>query len=329
VIAKLKGFVFCDTSKHTERSGDVGTVKPDFVLFESRDEDRGWLFNVKNNEDKLSASYTAHMGRVFLFIEVQTHTDKDFFTDPPHDPLPDYKFTVDTWNQSVKLQDRILALGQNAHYAHVVQTRQFRTCAFSLSISGNTTRILRWDRSGVLVTESFDYKTDPQTLVDFVWQFVKAGRFQQGFDPTATSVDCEVDGRSFTDAITSHLRLQLALGPDTPKEELDTEVSKHYYPKSLTRLVLEHCNILVSRPLWVARAIVGRCTVGYWGVRCDTKEVVFLKDVWRTDVKEVKLEGDNLNCLQQKGVRHVPTIVCHGDVTTEGISALLVYTVRF
>ncbi|KAF9642368.1 hypothetical protein BDM02DRAFT_3072078, partial [Thelephora ganbajun] len=76
----------------------------------------------------------------------------------------------------------------------------------------------------------------------------------------------------------------------------------------------------VSRPLWVSRTVVGRRTVGYWGVLCDTKDVVFMKDVWRTNFKDVDLEGDILQDLEEKGVKHIPTVVCHGDVTTEGMN---------
>ena len=71
--------------------------------------------------------------------------------------------------------------------------------------------------------------------------------------------------------------------------------------------------------MWVAPTVVGRCTAGYWAVRCDTKGVTFLKSIWRTNVKDVELEGDILKDLGDKGVEHIPTVLCHGDVTREGL----------
>jgi len=265
------------------------------------------------------------MGLVHMFIEVKKKADQDIFIDPPEGLLPpDYKFTVDTWGRGGDPGSRVSALGQNAHYAHMVQTRQFRTSMFSLTISGGTARIMRWDRSGVLVTEAFDYKTNSKILIDFVWRFVKAKPARQGFDPTAIAVGSTADHNSFLAAIMSHVQLQLGLDPETDKKEFDHEVGKHYYHGAITRLTIGDFDIWVSRPLWVSQAVVGRCTAGYWGVRCDTGDVVFVKDVWRTDVEGVELEGDILKDLQKKGVKHIPTMLCHGDATCNGLSMSLI-----
>lgn len=254
-----------------------------------------------------------------LFIEVKKESDQDIFTDPPEGPLPpDYRFTVDTWSEDESHEPRILALGQNAHYAHVVLTHQFRIRAFSLTISGRTARIMCWERSGVVVTKAFDYKTNPQVLIDFIWRFVKAKRLEQGFDPTATAVSSKGDRNSFLAAIRSHAQLQLGLDPEDDKKRLDDAVQQHSYRGVLTHLRIGNYEVWVSRPLWVARTILGRCTTGYWGVRCDTKDVVFVKSIWRTSVKDVKLEGDILEDLE--GARHIPTVLCHEDATNEGLS---------
>ena len=302
----------------------VGAVKPDIGLFYISDKNCGHLFSTKNS----NKTYIAQMGLVHMFIEVKKNTDQDAFTDPPLDAQPNWRFTVDTWNREESIKLRASTLGQVAHYAHVVQTRQFRTCVFSLTISGRMARIMRWDRSGVLVTEAFDYKASPRTLVDFVWRFTKAASAELiGSDPTAQSIDSVTDLRTFREAITSHVRLQLALGPDTSEKDLEEEVNKHYSDQVLTRLTIGNRSVWVSRPMWVSHAIVGRCTVGYWGVLCDTKEVVFVKDVWRTNVEGVELEGDILSRLKEKGVRQIPTVICHGDVPCEGTGVLLLCTV--
>jgi hypothetical protein len=306
----------------------VGTVKPDIGLYNINDENRGNIMDFHKHEKSFgddAFSYVANMGLVYLFIEVKKGADQDIFIDPPQGPLPpDYRFTVDTWSRNEKLKDRVSALGQNAHYAYVVQTRQFRTHVFSLTISGRTIRIMRWDRSGVLVTEAFDYKADPGLLVEFLWRFMWATRDRMGFDLTAAPVDSGTDSNSFREAIRSNVQLQLALDPQTDKEELDREVNRHFYQGAITRLAIGDYDVWVSRPLWVSSTIVGRCTAGYWAVRCDTGAVVFVKDIWRTDVSDVELEGDILKGLEEKGVRYIPTVFHHGDVIYKGPSMSLI-----
>ena len=301
-------------------SGELGTVKPNICLYHIMDKNQGLPFNIKYNEykDDSDRGYFAHMGLVYLFFEVKRSRDQDIFTDPSDDPLPDDKFTVDTWAEDEGSKYRISALGQNTYYAHMIQTRQFRTCVFSLTISRSTARIMRWDRSGVLVTRGFDYKEHPMTLIEFVWRFVKANKEQQGFGLTANSTKSKEGRDSFLNAITFHVQLQLALGPDTPEQVLGDAVNTHYCGGVITRVTVGNSDVWVSRPLWVSHAVVGRCTAGYWGVRCDTNEVVFVKDIWRTDVETVELEGNILSNLRAKGVNHIPTLVGHGDVTFIG-----------
>ena len=327
MIAQARGFIFCNAHEYTEGLGVAGTVKPDIGLFRIEDKHRGHLFNIKKSSGNKPSSYVARMGLAHVFIGAKNNANQDIFADPPLDPPPNWKFTVDTWNEDKDAQSRISALGQNAHYAHLVQIFQFRTCTFSLTISGSTARIMRWDRSGVLVTEAFDYKAAPQTLIEFVWRFINAKPVQQGSDPTAKFTDSAMDLKAFLEAITSHVRLQLALGPETPEKDLEEEVNKHYSDRVLTCLTIGNRCVWVSRPMWVSHAIVGHCTVGYWGVLCDTKEVVFVKDIWRTNVEGVELEGDILSRLKKKGVRQIPTAICHGDVPCEGTGVLLICTV--
>ena len=44
-----------------------------------------------------------------------------------------------------------------------------------------------------------------------------------------------------------------------------------------------------------------------------------MKDVWLTDGKEVELEGDILKDLREKGVRHIPMVICDRDVINRGL----------
>ena len=319
-----------DTSNRTESSG-VGTSKPDLGIFHKNDVNRG------NLKDALKATkgvpgryvYTARMGEVYAFIEVKSSKNLDPFIDRPNDDNtpPGYRFTIDPWKKypdDQNAQYSVSALGQITRYAHVIQTRQFRTCVYSISVAGTTARLLRWDRNGVIVTESFEYKSKPEILTGFIWLFSKATNEGRGFDPSAVAVTSEAERFRFACAITRHAKAQLS---GLNVEEVREEVDKHYWPSAVTRLTVgtgaETHSIWVSRPMFTSPGVIGRSTKGYWGVRCESDEVVFIKDIWRTNAPGVDVEGTILKGLLEEGVRNIPELVCHGDVESEGESHFL------
>ncbi|TFK62767.1 hypothetical protein BDN72DRAFT_736789, partial [Pluteus cervinus] len=58
-------------------------------------------------------------------------------------------------------------LGQITSYATAHQAAQFRTHIFSLLVFKQSARILRWDRSGVVVTERFSL-SETNHMYDFI-----------------------------------------------------------------------------------------------------------------------------------------------------------------
>ena len=83
--------------------------------------------------------------------------------------------------------------------------------------------------------------------------------------------------------------------------------------------------VLVSRPCFTSHSPTGHSTCGYWGVvigeSVQESEVVFVKDIWRSNVEGVEREGDILHRLHEKGVRNIPPLVAHGDVEDDGESS--------
>ena len=322
---------FYDTSNRTESPGKVGSSKPDLGMFRRDDVNRGHLKDTHkrveggHSEDYI---YTARMGEVYMFIEVKTSDDLDFFTDPRDSDVPGgCRFTVNTEPKPSNDREgwhRLLALGQSTRYAHVIQTRQFRTCVYSISVAGTTARLLRWDRSGLVVTESFNYREDPSHLISLVWRFSKSTDEQRGWDLSAESIDSELGRSQFATAIKRNVREQI---PGLNDKEVEEEADRHYWPGAITRLTVgdgaRTRSFWVSRPMFTSRGPTGRSTIGYWGVDCKSGEVVFVKDVWRTDVLGVETEGIILEELLRAGVRNIPELVCHGDVVHGGTSISL------
>jgi hypothetical protein len=85
-------------------------------------------------------------------------------------------------------EDSKKTLGLLAYYAKLFLTRQQRTHLFQLVIFGSNARFLRWDHTGVVISEPFDYVQESTYLVDFLWRYSHMDSTQKGWDkefPTA------------------------------------------------------------------------------------------------------------------------------------------------
>lgn len=72
---------------------------------------------------------------------------------------------------------------QAVSYATEIQRRQHRVFAFTAFIQGHMVCLMRWDRAGVLVSEAFNYLTNPEPLLRFFYLMAKHGPEAQGYDP--------------------------------------------------------------------------------------------------------------------------------------------------
>jgi len=73
--------------------------------------------------------------------------------------------------------------GQITAYAAVLLGAQYRTHAFSILIFKDYTRLLRWDRSGVVVTAPVYYNSESY-LFDFLIRYDNASKETCGHDLT-------------------------------------------------------------------------------------------------------------------------------------------------
>ncbi len=84
---------------------------------------------------------------------------------------------------------RILVRGQLLSYDERVFFYQHRTALFMLFINGDEFRVIRWDRSGCIVTEALNYVETidgTEKLLQFLYAYSQASPEQRGFDTTAT-----------------------------------------------------------------------------------------------------------------------------------------------
>ncbi|KAH9943837.1 hypothetical protein B0H21DRAFT_823494 [Amylocystis lapponica] len=229
--------------------------------------------------------------------------------------------------------------GQIIHYASQVFLHQHRCFLFSIIVLGTSARILRWDRSGTIVTEKFDYRNRPEMICEFLWSFARLSPKAQGYDTTAVRVEKgspETPWSYIGDYFRSSLapgwiRYKVTVvdegesgddGQDTGDSDngatgdtvADDPGAGEGSKASSTSSGKKVFQFLICKPHFSVPGVLGRGTRGYVAIDVATQKFVFLKDAWRVRLPGIQREGDVLRFLNAKGVQNIPTVLCHGDV---------------
>ena len=256
------------------------------------------------------ASARAEFGYAELFFEVKPDPSHDFFVDSANVGDDEHEFFARSQDEEFEAR-RSRAWGQHFLYVTEVLARQHRVFFFSISMSGSSARLLRWDRAGCIVSASFDIREEPGLLCDFLWRFSQTSDAGRGHDPTVV-VATQEEEALFHDAVRDYLSLQL----DIKGTALDRALAEHYQPSHVAAIHVHPQDrstrrFIVSRPVVSPLYLTGRATHGYWAMEAQNRRVVFLKDTWRSSLQS---EGFIIQQLQESGVRNIPSLVCHGDV---------------
>ena len=263
--------------------------------------------------DKISR---ADFGYAEFFFDVAPSPSYDLFVDPPPGADPEsHEFIVDVAHRA-SLEE---AFGQHISYVVEIFARQPRVYLYTIYVTGSRARLIRWDRAGCVITESFDIRESPEILCDFLWRYSLLTPDGRGHDVSIQPAT-QQDEAIFREAIVEYARSQLG-----ESEDLDAAVRRHYEPGLVFSVTILHQNFIaseentrrftISRPAVTPLSLVGRGTRGYWAVDATTRQVVFLKDTWRRRHTD-EVEGWTLRRLRDLGVRNTPSLVWHGDVHT-------------
>jgi hypothetical protein len=219
-----------------------------------------------------------------IFIEFKWDSKDNLFCDIKHygDPLlSNTKSARDT-------------LGQITSYAAAQFGAQFRTHLYSVFICKDTARILRWDRSGAIVTEAFKYN-DSSYLVDFFRFYSVASPAMRGVDTSVSIPETEeqCEARNF-----------LKWDDDIPLFKL----SVPFAPGSLQYFI-------VCSPITTAYTPPGRATRGFEAYDQLRKTAVYLKDSWRLNLSDITAEGLVYETLKKASVPNIPHCIASGDIS--------------
>ncbi len=106
--------------------------------------------------------------------------------------------------------------GQLVAYASHLHRSQFRIFSFAVVLFGETGRLLRWDRGGVISTEPFDWRNQPDTLFEFFWRLNFLSDANRGYDTAVTSVEV-AEAEAALSKLKSHKGLEKVQSTDLHK----------------------------------------------------------------------------------------------------------------
>ena len=181
-------------------------------------------------------------------------------------------------------------------YAALQLDSQYRTHVFRVLIVGDYARLIRWDRSGAIVTAPIYYQRDP-ALLEFFTRYDRAERAVRGHDDS----------------------VRKATSPETLKA---TSADKRFHidQELLVVTVPSHgpeskCGEYIIKPP-VARPYTppGRATRTSIAYDIQRDCIVFFKDSWRVACNGILKEGDVYAILNSKNVRNIPRCSASGDV---------------
>jgi hypothetical protein len=195
--------------------------------------------------------------------------------------------------------------GQLIAYATALHHSQFRVFSFGVVLYGQKGRLLRWDRSGVIYTEAFEWAEQPGTLFEFFWRLNFLSSVERGYDTTVTPVsDGDGDATAALSMLRTYKGWENLKGDNLRKILVRNDIDGHFR------------SYITPGAIWDTSALFGRCTFGHIVYDVAGSKLVYLKDFWRTDLPRIQKEGDVYRKLHQANVRNIPTLGPTGDVVS-------------
>ncbi|KAH9960891.1 hypothetical protein BC827DRAFT_1376549 [Russula dissimulans] len=275
--------------------------------------------SVSQNEDNfIRAIEASGLCPKLKFINTTTHPDGQYGLKPdisiysdnhlPDDPETERWKTLDLWVENKNSDDDIFRTvdemrrkvspverhikpskaaykicGQLLSYASALHHSQFRVFTFAVVLFGDSGRLLRWDRSGIIYTESFNWANQPDTLFEFFWRLNFLSDVDRGYDTTVTSVtDDEVEVA--LNKLKTYEGLENVQASDLHQFLVHDDHTTDGQPG----------RYIAPSPIWDTEAL--------------------LVDFWRTDLPDIQKEGDVYRELHNAQVPHIPTLGRAGDV---------------
>ena len=271
--------IYCTSNSDEEGKTQFPTrIKPDCSVFA-----------------KGCSSRATNSSTVELFIEFKRQYDDDPFVIETCSGKSNRMPSLSRNPFMKSSEDSYQTCGQITAYATSHMSAQYRTHIFFVLICKNYARLIRWDRSGAIVTEPI-YYDEASGLFDFFIHLDRSPAKVRGQDATVTLANSE-ESKEAVKAV---------------KElEKETPLLVVSVPDAGSGKWMRY---VVASPFASPWVPVGRWTRTSIGYDIQRKRSVLMKDSWRVVLNGVPKEGDVYSKFEAEGVPNVPRCSNSGDI---------------
>lgn len=223
-----------------------------------------------------------------MYVEFKGKVEEDAFSTNISD-----KRTNPLMNKASK---GVSTAGQITTYAALQLDSQYRTHVFSVLVVGNYARLIRWDRSGAIVTAPIYYQQNP-ALIDFFTRYDQAESTVRGHDGSIR-IATPAEAQKAISANNTFSIAQSLLLVTVPSQDHESEFGEY----------------VIKPPLAQPYTPPGRATRTSIAYDIQRDTVVFFKDSWRVACNKVMREGEVYAILNKAKVPNIPRCSASGDV---------------
>ncbi|KAI0070929.1 hypothetical protein K474DRAFT_1712887 [Panus rudis PR-1116 ss-1] len=217
-----------------------------------------------------------------VYLDLKPQSCSGAFSDDEGEPL-----------ESSSSTDGSETRTQLTDFAAALMSCQQRCFVFIIQICGKRARILRWGRSGCIVSESFDFHENPHHLAAFFYGYSKLNPEHQGHDPTAKFATAQQE-RLLREAINRFVqdsKMEVTVGAGENEFEL-----------------------IIRKPFFDARCACGHSTRVDAAFDPERRKLLCLKDSWRSMEGGNQSEKDIYSHLCASDIPHIAENIFIDDV---------------
>ncbi|KAL4250934.1 hypothetical protein ABKN59_005226 [Abortiporus biennis] len=215
--------------------------------------------------------------------------------------------------------------GPIGEHAGEILRCQHRCHLFSIVTVHNTTRFLRWDRSGVIASMPVNFGTESGLIIfiTFLYRFARMTTRERGHDTTVLEPTV-ADLQLLEDFKTDKLESLVATHEEFFNEAFEDQVGEAQWPMRVievesfapksTRPINKKIRLLIRAPRVSSRSPFGRATKGFVALDLEELRLKFLKDSWRYVGGNYNPELEVYEKLYKAGVKNIATVEGGGDV---------------
>ncbi|KAI0089087.1 hypothetical protein BDY19DRAFT_906019 [Irpex rosettiformis] len=292
-------YTFKDTSSHPESSHD--DIKPDLAMYPDIDQAKqAFSYNVHSLKEHAARTAWAWM-TMPIEVKHDVNCTAFYFDSPSTGLLRDTELGKESQAQIIK-------------YATQIMIRQHRTFVFILYIFETKARLTRWDRTGCIVSEHFDFEAEPEKLLNFIYRLALMPDRELGYDTSATLATREEV------RLVSEIRRPNGYARKCAAEILapHTQVFYPIYKITCANINGEGEGVYyIGKHRTATYSLMGRATKGYIMFVQGSHLLGFLKDYWRPVSARIPQELDIYRKLKEAEVRRVATAIGGGDVVSD------------